>query len=54
MRSLKYLVRLVQEFIGFAWQNKAWWMVPILLVLLAMGALITTTHTAAPFIYKLF
>jgi hypothetical protein len=54
MRSVKYLGRLLQEFVGFAWHNKAWWMVPILLVLLAMGALITTTQTAAPFIYKLF
>ena len=54
MRFFKHLGRLLGEFFGFAWQNKAWWMVPIVLVLLLMGLLITTTQTAAPFIYTLF
>jgi len=54
MRFFKHLGRLLKEFFGFAWQNKAWWMVPIVLVLLLMGLLITTTQTVAPFIYTLF
>jgi len=29
MRFLKHLVRLLNEFIGFAWHNKAWWIVPV-------------------------
>ena len=41
-------------FIGFAWQNKAWWIVPIILVLLLLALLTFTGQTAAPFIYTLF
>ena len=36
MRFLKYLGRLLREFWGFAWQNKAWWIVPMILILLLM------------------
>ena len=28
MRFLKHLGRLLKEFFGFAWHNKAWWIVP--------------------------
>ena len=42
------------EFMGFAWENKAWWIVPIILVLLLLALLIATGQTAAPFIYTLF
>lgn len=54
MRAIKYGGRLFWEFIGFAWHNKAWWIIPIVLVLLLMGVLITTTQTVAPVIYKIF
>ena len=54
MRFLKYLVRLLREFFGFAWQNKAWWIIPIVLVLLLMVLLIFTGQSTAPFIYTLF
>ena len=55
MLFLKYLGRLFKEFLGFAWQNKAWWIVPMVLILLLMGFLILATQTAAPsFIYTLF
>jgi hypothetical protein len=54
MRFIRHLGRLLSEFLGFAWHNKAWWIVPIILVLLLLGLLITTTQTAAPFIYTLF
>ena len=36
MRFLKYLKKLLREFGEFAWQNKAWWIVPIVLVLLLL------------------
>jgi hypothetical protein len=54
MRFLKHLGRLLKEFGEFAWQNKAWWIVPIVLVLLLMAALLLTTEAAAPFIYAIF
>lgn len=55
MRFLKHLVRLLKEFAGFAWHNKAWWIVPVVLVLLLLGMLLFTGQAAAPaFIYTLF
>ncbi|NLB59533.1 MAG: hypothetical protein GX806_00390 [Lentisphaerae bacterium] len=54
MRFVKYLLRLLQEFLGFAWHNKAWWIVPMILILLLMALLIVLGQTTAPFIYTLF
>jgi uncharacterized integral membrane protein len=54
MRLLKHLGHLLKELMGFAWQNKAWWIVPMVLVLLLLALLIVTGQTAAPFIYPLF
>lgn len=46
---------LVSEFVLFIRENKAWWMIPILLVLGAVGLLVMLSSTgAAPFIYTLF
>ena len=54
MRFLKYLGRLLKEFLGFAWHNKAWWIIPVILILLLMAALIFLGQTTAPLIYTLF
>ena len=54
MKILKYLGRLLKEFGEFAWQNKAWWIIPIVIVLLLLSALIFVGSSAAPFIYTLF
>jgi len=54
MRFLRHLGRLLKEFLEFAWHNKAWWIIPIVLVLLLLALLIVTGQTAAPFIYTLF
>jgi hypothetical protein len=54
MRTLKYIGRLLGEFFEFAWQNKAWWIIPIVLVLLVIAAVVVTTSSVAPFIYTLF
>jgi hypothetical protein len=46
---------LLAEFGRFLWQTKKWWMVPIILTLLLLGALIYLSGSAAaPFIYTLF
>ena len=46
---------IVKEFIAFLRENKKFWMIPLLLALLAVGALLILGGTAAaPFIYTLF
>jgi hypothetical protein len=46
---------LIAEFVQFLKENKKWWLAPILLVLMLMGALILLSGSAAaPFIYTLF
>ncbi len=55
MRFLRHLGRLLKDFFGFAWHNKAWWIIPIVLVLLLLSLLIFAGSSAAPaFIYTLF
>lgn len=55
MRMLKHLGRLLRDFFAFAWQNKAWWIVPVVLVLLMLSILIVAGSGVAPaFIYTLF
>ena len=46
---------LLGELWGFMRQNKKWWLLPILVVLLLFGFLIVLSGTGlAPFIYTLF
>ncbi|HXG11720.1 MAG TPA: DUF5989 family protein [Gemmataceae bacterium] len=46
---------IVSEFWYFLRQNKKWWLLPILVVLVLMGLLMVLSGTAAaPFIYTLF
>ena len=46
---------IVQEFMVFITENKAWWMIPILVVIGMVGLLVILSSTgAAPFIYTLF
>ncbi len=46
---------IVSEFAQFLKTNKKYWMIPLLVTLLALGALIILGGTsAAPFIYTLF
>lgn len=47
---------LLKEFLDFLKVRKKWWLTPIVLVLLLLGALILFTQSSAvaPFIYTLF
>ena len=47
---------LLKEFWDFLMERKKWWLTPIVLVLLLLGALIVFTQSSAvaPFIYTLF
>ena len=46
---------LLRELWGFLRQNKKWWLLPILIMLLVFGLLILLGGTGlAPFIYSIF
>ena len=46
---------LPKELWGFMKQNKKWWLLPILILLLLFGLLVFSLNTGlAPFIYTLF
>jgi hypothetical protein len=46
---------LLSEFMGFLKQNRKFWLLPLILVMLALAALlILSSSAAAPFIYTLF
>jgi len=54
MRALKNLSRLLRELWAFARENKAWWIVPLVLLLLLLAAFIVGVSSISPFIYSLF
>ncbi len=46
---------LAGELWAFLWSTKKWWLVPVLLALLLLGALAAvSTSVYAPFLYTLF
>jgi Family of unknown function (DUF5989) len=54
MRALKNLSRLLRELWAFARENKAWWIVPVVVLLLLIAFLLVSVSTISPFIYSLF
>ena len=43
------------ELLSFMWQNKLWWMIPIILVLLSLtGLIMATASVGMPMIYALW
>ncbi len=44
------------ELLTFLWQRKLWWLIPMVVTLLAVGGLLVTAQSSAlgPFIYTLF
>ena len=44
------------ELMGFLWQRRLWWLIPMVFVLLVFGGLMVTAQSSAlgPFIYTLF
>ncbi|MDA0285626.1 MAG: DUF5989 family protein [Planctomycetota bacterium] len=46
---------LVREFVEFLVESKAWWLTPIIIVLLLVGLLVVLSGSVvAPFIYPIF
>jgi hypothetical protein len=54
MQRLRSLRGLLKEFTEFASANKAWWIVPIVVVLLLVAGIISLGGGATPLIYTLF
>ena len=54
MGKLGHTGSLFREFVMFARANKAYWIVPLLVVLGLFVVLVTATQVSAPFIYTLF
>ncbi len=47
---------LIREFVLFLWQEKKWWLIPLVILLLAVGAVLYFAggSVLAPFLYPLF
>ena len=54
LKRIRGLRRLVGELVEFAAENKAWWLIPVALILLAVAGVISLGGGAAPLIYTLF
>jgi len=54
MRALKNLSRLLRELWAFAREHKAWWIVPIVVMLLIIALFLVGVSGISPFIYSLF
>ena len=50
------MLSILKEFIGFLVTKKKYYLIPILLILVALGAVIITSQgsSVAPFIYAIF
>jgi hypothetical protein len=56
MKGLGAKMSIVGELLSFLWNNKLWWMMPMVFLLLIFGGLIIFAQSSAiaPFIYTLF
>jgi hypothetical protein len=54
VKKLGYSGKLFREFLGCAKENKAYWIVPLALILGLTAVVIVGTNAAAPLIYALF
>lgn len=54
MNRVTYLRQLAVEVVALARQHKAWWLLPMILLFLLVGALITVSQASVPFLYTLF
>jgi hypothetical protein len=54
--SIKSRMGIAGDLLAFFWQNKWWWLTPMLVILLGLGGLVVFAQGSAiaPFIYTLF
>ena len=55
-RDMSTRIGIAGELLGYLWQMKMWWAIPMVLVLLVLGLLISfgSASGIGPFIYTLF
>lgn len=54
MGKLSCTGTMLKDLLGFAKQNKAYWIIPMIVILGLTALLVVATQVAAPFIYTLF
>jgi hypothetical protein len=54
MAKLGYSVKLFREFVGFARENRAYWIVPLVLLFALAAFIVVVGEGGAPLIYTLF
>ena len=56
IRAARRRVGVAHELMQFMWQQKFWWLIPFVAVLLAVGLFLVLAQSSviAPFIYTLF
>lgn len=56
LRAAGRRVGIMGELLAFLWERKLWWLIPMVSVLLLLGALLIFAQSSAiaPFIYTLF
>ncbi len=50
----KSAANLLKNLGGFAWENKIWWMVPLVLVLALLAFVVFSGQAVTPFVYTLW
>jgi presenilin-like A22 family membrane protease len=56
IRDITAKLGIAGELLGFLWQQKLWWMIPMVAVLLVFGIVIVVGSSTGvgPFVYTLF
>lgn len=56
LRRIRARSRTVRELLRFLWEQKLWWMIPMVLTLVAFGLLLAFAQGSAlaPFLYPVF
>ena len=56
IREMGDRIGIARELLGFLWERKLWWMIPMVAVMLLFGLLVIfgTTTGVGPFVYTLF
>ena len=56
VKEIKRRGRILQELFRFLWNEKLWWMIPIVMLLILFAVLLIFAQSTAigPFIYTLF
>ncbi len=56
LKSMGARLGVLGELFGFLWERKLWWLIPMVVVLMALGLLLVFAQATglAPFVYTLF